>query len=435
MSHSPTFSVVMATFGRSRHIKPSIESVLGQTLSDFELIVIGDGCTDDTEVVVRSFAHENIQWSNLPQNTGSQSYPNNEGIRRARGDWICYIGHDDIWGPDHLRCLAETISSAGEADFVVSGCIYHGPPGSGHHVITGLFDAPDAASQHFFPPSSIAHRRGTTERIGEWRDPRVITTAVDQEILQRAAGTGLRFVSTRRITVHKFAAGHRYLSYLRPGSAEQQEMLDRLRHSRISFDEIIAAAKRAGLFMTAGYPEALGGAGVFFEQNRQNKGLNRPALQLLCNRVVMEQTSEMRGLDWYPIEPAGRPYRWSGPNPRPQILIPFSGERARFGIDLLMGNPNGRLENISLSAEGKPVTSTIESAPGLAGRLTAEIELSPDDYTVLALETPMFTPDPSTGDTRSLGVAVADIAIEPLATPPSPLLPSAPLRSGAVRTR
>src|SRR5256885_3350568 len=52
-----------------------------------------------------------------------------------------------------------------------------------------------------------------------------------------------------------------------------------LRHSRISFDEIIAAAKRVGLFMTAGYPEAPRGAGVFFEQNRQNKGLNRPALQ------------------------------------------------------------------------------------------------------------------------------------------------------------
>jgi hypothetical protein len=407
----------MATFGRGRHIKPSIESVLGQTLSDFELIVIGDGCTDGTEATVRSFAQENILWSNLPQNTGSQSFPNNEGIRRARGDWICYIGHDDIWAPDHLQSFAAATSSADDADFVVSGCVYHGPPDSGHFAITGLFDAPDAAARHFFPPSSIAHRRNTTERIGDWRDPRVITTAVDQDLLQRAARAALRFVSTGRITVHKFAAGHRYLSYLRPDSSEQREMLNRLQQSPpLSFDEIFAASKRAGLFMTAGYPASPGAAGVFFEQNRQNKGLNRPALQPLRKRVVIEQTAELRGLDWYPSEVAGRPFRWSGPNPRPKILIPFSGERARISIDLLMANPSARLENISLSVEGKPVASIIESAPGLVGRLTAGIELGPADYTVLNLQTPMFTPDPSSGDTRSLGVAVADIVIEPLAS-------------------
>src|SRR4051794_7667215 len=152
MSHSPTFSVVMATFGRGRHIKPSIESVLGQTVSDFELIVVGDGCTDETEATVRSFAHENIQWSNLPQNTGSQSYPNNEAIRRARGDWICYIGHDDIWAPDHLQSFAEAISSTNDTDFVVSGCVYHGPPGSGHHVITGLVRCTRCSLAALFSP-------------------------------------------------------------------------------------------------------------------------------------------------------------------------------------------------------------------------------------------------------------------------------------------
>jgi hypothetical protein len=414
MSRNPRFSVVMATFGRGRHIKPSIESVIGQTLCDFELIVVGDGCTDETEAVVRSFRHEDVLWSNLPRNTGSQSFPNNEGIRRARGDWICYIGHDDIWAPDHLRSLADVMSSAAGADFVVSGCVYHGPPGSGHYVITGLFDAPDAASHHFFPPSSMAHRRGTTGQIGEWRDPRVIAMAVDQDILQRAARAGLKFVSTGRITVHKFAAGHRYLSYLRPDSTEQCEMLNVLRQSPILLDEIIAASKRGGLFMTAGYPDSSGPAGVLFEQNRQNKGLNRPALQPLRSRVVMEQTAEMRGLDWYHLEMTDRPFRWSGPNPRPKILIPFTGARARIGIDLLMGNPNARLQDISLLVEGKPVASTIEPAPGVAGRLVAEIGLNPADYTVLSLDTPMFIPRQWGADARSLGAAVAEIVIEPV---------------------
>src|SRR6185437_11947979 len=102
MRDDPFFSVVLATYGRGRHIAPTIESVLRQAFSRLELIVVGDGCSDETEAVVGSFNSDRVSWRNLAQNCGSQSFPNNEGIRRARGPWICYIGHDDIWSPDHL---------------------------------------------------------------------------------------------------------------------------------------------------------------------------------------------------------------------------------------------------------------------------------------------------------------------------------------------
>src|SRR5690348_7129616 len=112
----PRFSIVLATYGRGRFIEPTIESVLGQTCTDFELIVVGDGCADETEAIVGSFAQAfapaKITWHNLRRNLGSQSFPNNEGIRHARGDWICYLGHDDTWSPDHLACLARTIASS-----------------------------------------------------------------------------------------------------------------------------------------------------------------------------------------------------------------------------------------------------------------------------------------------------------------------------------
>ena len=112
----PHFSIVLATYGRGRRIEPTIEAVLGQSYTTFELIVVGDGCADETEAIVGSFAREvrapaTVTWHNLSRNSGSQSFPNNEGIRHARGDWICYLGHDDIWSPDHLECLARTIAS------------------------------------------------------------------------------------------------------------------------------------------------------------------------------------------------------------------------------------------------------------------------------------------------------------------------------------
>jgi glycosyltransferase involved in cell wall biosynthesis len=418
MPDNPYFSVVLATYRRGHHIKPTIESVLGQTFSDFELIVVGDGCTDETESAVRSFAHEKITWRNLPYNTGSQTFPNNEGTHHSRGDWICYLGHDDIWSPDHLECLAQTIASGDGNDFVVSGCIFYGPKDSGYYFVTGLFDAPDAPFVHFFPLTSLAHRRDIPQRIGGWRDPREITLPVDGDFLLRAARAGLRFTSTGRITVHKFAAGHRYLSYLRPCSDEQREMMDLLRTTpEITFHEIIATSKRIGHFMTTGYAEFTSRVpGYNFERNRENKGINIPALQPLLRRTVLGQTEELRALDWYYLEPGLRPHRWSGPNPRPKLLIPFSGGRARIAIEVIGMLPGMGLDEVSLYVEDRKVTCAFEDIVGIGVKMIAEVMLNPTDYTVLTLKTPMFFPHEhyETGDRRYLGIGVADIIIEPL---------------------
>jgi len=58
MRENPFFSIVLPTYARGDHIKPTIASLLSQTYGDFELIVVGDGCTDDTEAAVRSFGTE-----------------------------------------------------------------------------------------------------------------------------------------------------------------------------------------------------------------------------------------------------------------------------------------------------------------------------------------------------------------------------------------
>lgn len=151
MAADPLFSVVLATYNRGRHLIPTIESVLRQTCCAYELIVVGDGCNDCTEEAVASFKSERITWRNLPRNSGSQSLPNNEGLQCARGAWICYIGHDDIWAPDHLAELRALTERDEGADFAVSGCICYGPPGSEIYWVTGMFAESEAALEHFFP--------------------------------------------------------------------------------------------------------------------------------------------------------------------------------------------------------------------------------------------------------------------------------------------
>jgi len=133
----PRFSVIVATYNRSRFIVPTLESALGQTHAPFEIIVVGDGCTDDSEQVIRRKFGRAIRWIGLSEHSGSQSVPNNAGIQVAVGTHIAYLGHDDIWSPHHLELLAATFESS-NPDFAVSGCIYHGPPGSRYYQFTGL---------------------------------------------------------------------------------------------------------------------------------------------------------------------------------------------------------------------------------------------------------------------------------------------------------
>jgi len=418
MARNPLFTVVLATYGRGMHIKPTIESVLDQSFPDFELIVAGDGCVDETELVLRSFESEKIVWCNLPHNTGSQSFPNNEGILHARGSWICYLGHDDIWAPDHLAILAQTIESNEDSYFVVSGCICYGPRESGFYLITGLFDTPETAKDHFFPPSSFAHRRDVIKDIGEWRDPRTIPLPPDEDFLLRAVYCGLHFVSTGRITVHKFTGGHRYLSYLQPCSDEQREMLETLRSAReIALDKIIETAKRTGGYMTLLHTGLTSTVGTFnLERGLRIKGIVRPPLQPLLGRRVIEQTDELRALDWYWLEGTPKPHRWSGPNPRPRLLIPFTGGRARISIEVIATRPGLELNEIGLYVGHRRAVCTYDDFAGLGATISAEISLDSTNYTVLTFETPMFFPYEhyETSDRRYLGLAVADIIIEPI---------------------
>jgi len=82
---SPCVTVIIPTYNWSRVLPYSIGSVLRQTFADFELLVVGDGCTDDSEQVVTAIPDPRLRWINLPVNDGHQFAPNNEGLLQARG--------------------------------------------------------------------------------------------------------------------------------------------------------------------------------------------------------------------------------------------------------------------------------------------------------------------------------------------------------------
>lgn len=125
----PLVSVIIPTYNRSNVLRMAIHSVLWQTEQDFELLVMGDGCTDDSEAVTNAFGDARIRWHNLPSNSGHQSAPVNAGLAMSRGRYIAFLGDDDIWHSNHLRTLLRALVST-SADIASSLMEMIGPRGT-----------------------------------------------------------------------------------------------------------------------------------------------------------------------------------------------------------------------------------------------------------------------------------------------------------------
>lgn len=101
-SEKPLISVIIPTYNRDNSLKRSIDSVLNQTFKDFEVIVIDDDSTDDTESIVKNFNDPRIKYIKHKENRGAGA-ARNTGIKNARGKFIAFQDSDDEWLPEKLE--------------------------------------------------------------------------------------------------------------------------------------------------------------------------------------------------------------------------------------------------------------------------------------------------------------------------------------------
>ena len=213
--------------------------------------------------------------------------------------------------------------------------------------------------------------------------------------------------------MHKFAAGHRYLSYLRPDAEQQRASLeDPQAHNPESLHKIVEKCQKQNRFMTMRYLDfSKFENGQLFDHNRHNKGVLRPDLKALSRRIVLEQTGEPRALDWYGLESGPRPFRWSGPNPKPKILDPLHvrGE----STNNLVRTSHRRGSSLQYPHRSKWPSTDYEIQKEKEGHYTVvfQTHLSESDYSVLVIHTPEMS-CPSQSEPR--GIAVSDTIIEPV---------------------
>lgn len=99
---TPAVSVIIPTYNREKLIIKALESVLNQTFSDFEILVIDDASTDNTESEIKKLNNDKIIYYKLDKN-GGQCIARNYGIKRANGKFIAFLDSDDEWLPTKLE--------------------------------------------------------------------------------------------------------------------------------------------------------------------------------------------------------------------------------------------------------------------------------------------------------------------------------------------
>jgi len=101
-------SLVIPTFNRRQVLTRAIDSILRQTVSDFEILVVDDGGTDDTEEFIKNhYPDSRIRYERLPQNTGVHA-ARNRGLELAKGEFIEFLDSDDELLPDAFQAAIDT---------------------------------------------------------------------------------------------------------------------------------------------------------------------------------------------------------------------------------------------------------------------------------------------------------------------------------------
>ena len=102
-----TISIVIPLYNKGFIISETLDSVLAQTFTDFEIIIVNDGSTDNGFEIVSQFSDKRIKLFQQ-QNKGAAA-ARNLGIEKATGELIAFLDADDYWYPNHLEVVLDII--------------------------------------------------------------------------------------------------------------------------------------------------------------------------------------------------------------------------------------------------------------------------------------------------------------------------------------
>lgn len=159
-------SCIVTTYNRPEKLKRAIQSVIDQTFTDWELIIVDD----HSEVGIKPPEDKRITYRYLDKNSGKQAIPKNIGTRLAKGEYLAYLDDDNVWRPDHLQALYNVLDKSPEIDLVygdrfVTDELGEMPSGVG---IYSEFAPQLLLQRNYIDTSDFLVRRKAVLDIGGW---------------------------------------------------------------------------------------------------------------------------------------------------------------------------------------------------------------------------------------------------------------------------
>ena len=145
------FSIIIPLYNKAPYIRKALETVCAQTYTDYEVIVVDDGSTDDSYAIAEAFFHSSrlssLAFRLITQENAGVSAARNNGVAASKGEYVAFLDADDWWEPTFLEKMAQLIEDYPEAGLYACNYIYY-KPGKTHvavrNVETGYFNYPRA---------------------------------------------------------------------------------------------------------------------------------------------------------------------------------------------------------------------------------------------------------------------------------------------------
>jgi len=187
----PKVSVIVTTYNRAHMVTETIDSILNQTFKDFELIVVDNESTDETEEVIQSFTDERVRYFKH-QNNGVVAVNRNYGVRKAEGQYVAFCDDDDLWIPEKLERQLQEFEKDSQIGLVCTNAINFDRRGEhGKRLRTALKDSDltfeSLVWKNSIIGSSVLVKRQVIDDVGLMDESPEIFTAEDRELWIRVA--------------------------------------------------------------------------------------------------------------------------------------------------------------------------------------------------------------------------------------------------------